>query len=61
MDTSVPLNYYTVFKHIQDIIPKGEYISFRYFSREYNFVGINFFITQDITCILFYLYFNINN
>lgn len=22
-DTSVPLNYYTVFKHIQDIIPKG--------------------------------------
>lgn len=26
MDTSVPLNYYTVFKHIQDVIPKGEYI-----------------------------------
>lgn len=22
-DTSVPLNYYTVFRHIQDNIPKG--------------------------------------
>lgn len=23
LDTSVPLNYYTVFHHIQEIIPKG--------------------------------------
>jgi len=26
MDTSVPLNYYTVFKHIQDTIPKGKHL-----------------------------------
>lgn len=25
MDTSVPLNYYTVFKHIQDTIPAGQF------------------------------------
>ena len=26
LDTSVPLNYYTVFHHIQEIIPKGKLI-----------------------------------
>lgn len=56
MDISVPLNYYTVFKHIQDIIPKGKYISLdTYFYREYNFVGIYFLYIQHITCILFYI------
>lgn len=33
MDTSVPLNYYTVFKHIQDVIPKGKHIIDTYLQR----------------------------